>query len=473
MSPRARKASRLSFGSVRQLPSGRWQARYTDKYDDRHTAPQTFATKKQAEDWLATTRADMVRGTWQAPGLGAVTLADFTADHLATRLDLAPKTRQLYAEILARWISAPLAGPTVPGRRARTITLGDYELSALTVSTLREWHAAALHTAHSRAEQRAEAARTYWIRATTVHAARAWARAHGIAVPDTGRLSAKVITAWQRAGSPPAPVPAHLREPKPVPADAGRASVAQAYRFLRTMLGHAVREGRIPGNPADLAGAGNVKAAERVPATPDQIAALAEHMPARYAAAVHVAAWSGLRAGELFGLARRHLALNAGPVRVERAAVTSVSGVAPHLGATKTDSSRRTVHLPPHVVELLRTHLDTFTGTDPDALIFTDDAGRIVSRETRQRHFRKARTAVGLPDLRWHDLRHTGATLAAQAGASVRELQHRLGHSTIKAAMVYQHATADRDRELAQRLSLLAQPQTGNVIALTGREATA
>jgi len=69
---RARRTTRASFGSVRRLPSGRYQARYSDARMVRHTAPQTFATKKHADDWLATTRADMVRGTWRSPELGSI-----------------------------------------------------------------------------------------------------------------------------------------------------------------------------------------------------------------------------------------------------------------------------------------------------------------------------------------------------------------------------------------------------------------
>lgn len=65
--PRKRRTSRASFGSVRKLPSGRYQARYVDRMMNRHTAPRTFTTKREAEDWLATTRADIVRGTWLAP----------------------------------------------------------------------------------------------------------------------------------------------------------------------------------------------------------------------------------------------------------------------------------------------------------------------------------------------------------------------------------------------------------------------
>jgi integrase len=462
-----RRSGRNSFGSIRKLPSGRYQARYSDDQMNRHTAPQTFASRRAAEDWLATVRADQVRGTWLAPQLGTVTLADYIADHLATRLDLAPKTRQVYAAILAGWIDQPLVMPPVDGRRARTVHLGQVELGTLSVATIREWHAAALHTAGLRAQERLERRRAREIRDATVHAARTWARSQQISVPDTGRLPAGLLKAWRAAGSPPAPIPEHLRDAAASPpSTVGRAAVAQAYRFLRTMCGHAVREGRILANPCELSGAGVVRAATRVPATPQEIAALADAMPERYAAAVHLAAWSGLRAGELFGLARRHLDLTAGTVRVERAAVTCLNGSAPSLGPTKTDSSRRTVHLPPHLLPILTDHLERFTGSGPEALIFTTAANQIVPREARQAAFDRARRAVGRPDLRWHDLRHTGATLAAHAGASLSELMHRMGHSTVRAAMVYQHTDQDRDRDLARRLSLLANPPEHNETAL-------
>ncbi|MEU8040828.1 tyrosine-type recombinase/integrase [Streptosporangium sp. NPDC049078] len=55
---------------------------------------------------------------------------------------------------------------------------------------------------------------------------------------------------------------------------------------------------------------------------------------------------------------------------------------------------------------------------------------------------------AGLPKIHFHDLRHTGNTLAANAGASIRELMERMGHSSTRAAMVYQHSTYERQREL-------------------------
>ena len=64
-----------------------------------------------------------------------------------------------------------------------------------------------------------------------------------------------------------------------------------------------------------------------------------------------------------------------------------------------------------------------------------------------------------LKGFRFDDLRHTGNHLAAQTGASTRELMQRMGHSTVRAAMVYQHATDARSRELADRLDVLLREQ--------------
>ena len=68
-----------------------------------------------------------------------------------------------------------------------------------------------------------------------------------------------------------------------------------------------------------------------------------------------------------------------------------------------------------------------------------------------------ARKAAGRPDLRFHDLRHTGAVLAAQTGATLAELMNRLGHSTPAMAIRYQHASEDRDMLIARRLSEMVE----------------
>jgi integrase len=91
-----------------------------------------------------------------------------------------------------------------------------------------------------------------------------------------------------------------------------------------------------------------------------------------------------------------------------------------------------------------------------DSLLFPAESGDHLQPSTLYRHYYKARAAAGRPDLRFHDLRHSGAVLAAQSGATLAELMARLGHSSPAAAMRYQHAAAGRDRAIAEALSRLA-----------------
>ncbi len=81
-----------------------------------------------------------------------------------------------------------------------------------------------------------------------------------------------------------------------------------------------------------------------------------------------------------------------------------------------------------------------------------------LAPSTLYKSFYPARKIAGRPDLRFHDLRHTGAVLAASTGATLAELMARLGHSTAGAALRYQHAARDRDKVIATALSALAAP---------------
>ncbi len=78
--------------------------------------------------------------------------------------------------------------------------------------------------------------------------------------------------------------------------------------------------------------------------------------------------------------------------------------------------------------------------------------------------------AADVDGLRFHDLRHTGNTLAAATGASTRELMTRMGHASPRAALIYQHATDERDRAIAEALSQLiaasAPPDSAEVLNL-------
>jgi integrase len=85
-------------------------------------------------------------------------------------------------------------------------------------------------------------------------------------------------------------------------------------------------------------------------------------------------------------------------------------------------------------------------------------SGRASRALTSFPAWRKACIACGVPDAHFHDLRHTGGTAAATTtGATIKELMARLGHSSPRAAMIYQHATADRDKTIASGLGQLAR----------------
>ncbi|BDZ41621.1 hypothetical protein GCM10025865_09200 [Paraoerskovia sediminicola] len=443
--------ARRGYGQVRQERSGRWRALYTGPDGTRRSAG-THDTRAEAEGALAAVLTDVYRGSYRAPDLGALTLSTYARRWLARQDGLAPRTLDLYRRLADRWLLAPIPAT---GRSSIALDLGALEVRALTPGLVADWHAAVVAAARTSATARAERAATV----TTAQAVRAWALDYGHPCAVTGRLPAALVADWQRAG---APMPA---APTPAP-NAGRTQAAQAYRLLRTICSAAVRERMLSANPCQVRRGGQVRAAERTPATPAEVELIAAAMPERYRAAVLVAAWSGLRASELFALERRHIDLEHATVRVEQSLI-EVNGQPITFGPPKSDAGRRTVALPPATARALAEHLDRFTGPGRRALVFATASGRPVHSSTRSVAFGRARAEAGRPDLRWHDLRHTGATRAAEAGATLAELQRRLGHSTVAAALIYQHATDASDRRLAARMADLEHP--ANVLPLRPR----
>lgn len=236
----------------------------------------------------------------------------------------------------------------------------------------------------------------------------------------------------------------------------GASTTAKCYRLLRAILNTAADDGLIASNPCTIRGAGVENAAERKIPSIDQVFALAEAVTSRHRALILVAAFSGLRRGELFGLRRSDIDLEARTVTVELQRQQLANGQ--HvIGPPKTNAGRRTVALPPEAFDELRKHLDSFTGPDPDAWAFTGAKGGPLREAVWQHEWAEARARVGVPQLHFHDLRHVIATLAAATGAGVKEIMYRIGHSSPQAALRYQHATARRDTAIAEGISNLIQ----------------
>jgi integrase len=414
------------FGSIRKRTSGRYQVRYQGPDGLMRSAPETFARKAEAERYLSLVDAQIMRGDWTDPTRSKIRLRDYAAAWIAERPGLRPRTVDLYAWLLKRHI---------------TPHLGNAELGKLNTPMIRTWRTKLL--------------------------------ADGV--------------------SP--------------------TMAAKAYRLLRAILMTAVNEDKIlPANPCRIKGAGSEQATERPVLTIDQVAALAERVgvrpvgnirqqgpgyhlryrapdgvmgahpdlftsrpeavqalwkllhqgqaygqrDTRYRVLVLLAAFAGLRWGEMTALRRCDLDMTHGTVRV-RGAFTERSNGEVMLGPPKSRAGLRTVSVPAGILPDLATHLAKHTKADPDALVFTGVKGGPLRRSdfNKVSGWPQVVTGMGLPGLHFHDLRHAGNTLAADTGVSLRNLMARMGHDNERAALIYQHRSSAADRQIAEGLDAL------------------
>jgi integrase len=364
--------ARRYFGSIRKLPSGRYQASYKAPDSRRCPAPVTFDSRQYADAWLARVHGDIQAGRWVSPDAVKIpadlpeVFGTYAAGWLAGR-DLSGSTRKLYRIILD--------GHILP-------SFEDVPMGTISPAMVREWHAG-------------------------------------------------------------------LRT------ETGPTQRARAYSLLRTILGTAVTDDVIPANPCRIRGAGSAKTARDIrPASLPELEALAAAMPQRYRLMVLLAAWCAMRFGELAELRRADIDVKNAIVHVRRGVVSTDGGLV--VKGPKSEAGKRDVNIPPHLMPAVKAHLSKYVCPAQHALVFPAVHGGHLNPGSLRRAYHPAREAAGRPDLRFHDLRHTGAVLAAATGATLAELMARLGHSTVSAAMRYQHAAADRDKVIAAALSELA-----------------
>ena len=209
-----------------------------------------------------------------------------------------------------------------------------------------------------------------------------------------------------------------------------------------------------------------------------ELLALAEAMPRQHQALTLLAGLCGLRFGEAVALRRRDVDLERGIIHVTRTAVrtrrhqddrSSQDGCGPTIGRDAQGRRRRAAR-PTSLSSQSRTGTALiFPGRDGAQLAHSalyglagpDRAPRRTRLPQGTVRLHGAREVIGKPGLHWHDLRRTAATLGAQAGATVREMQSRLGHSTPNMALYYQGATAERDRSIADRLQAQVEAVQG------------
>jgi integrase len=359
------------FGTIRKLPSGRYQVRYPGPDGLMRPAPQTFERKADADRYLTLIEAEIVRKDWIDPERSKIRLGDYARHWIEQRPNLRPRTVELYSLLLRRHIDP---------------YLGKVEVGGLTTPMIRTWRSKLL-----------------------------------------------------RAGASPS-------------------MAAKAYRLLRAVLNTAVKEDElIRTNPCRIPGADQENPEERPVLTIPQVIQLADAVPPRYRALIMLTTFASLRWGEATALCRRDLDLNTRTVSITKS-FTELRDSVMLVGPPKTRAGIRIVSFPALVVPALAEHLEQFTNPGDDALIFTSGKNKPLRRSNFRTgtKWREHAIALGIPHLRFHDLRHTGNHLAARTGASTRDLMARMGHTSPRAALIYQHATRVADRDIADALDAAA-----------------
>jgi integrase len=361
-------AGKRRFGRVRQLPSGRWQARYKGPDGIDRPASHTFESKASADRWLALQEAEIIRGDWIDPEAGRVNFGGYATTWIEERPGLRPKTIELYRYLLRGHLE-PTFG---------TMLVAD------------------IHEPHIR----------HWRKE---------------------RLDAGVSAV----------------------------TIAKAYRLLKAIMNTAADDGLIRRNPCRIKGASVEKSPERPVLTVRQVFDLAEAVGVRYRTLILLAVFAGLRWGELAALRRCDVDPEGGTVRVFRQ-LAEQRGGGFTVGPPKSDAGKRVVVIPDVIMPAVRQHMSRVTQPGEETLVFATPTGAPLRHSNfRQRVWLPALRQAGLPLIHFHDLRHTGNVLAANAGAGLRELMDRLGHSTTRAALIYLHGSDEQQRAVAEALSQL------------------
>jgi len=343
-------------GHVRRRGQG-WQARYPDPArGGTAKVERAFRTRREAEDWLTSQGAAILRGEHHDPRKADRPWREVAEAWQATWVDLEPKTRGGYESILRHHLLPHWGGRKVGG---------------ITHEAVQKW-----------------------------------------------------VSGLSAAGLAPG-------------------TVRSVYSVFRSATNAGVRLGLVRVNPC---------AAVRLPRTPHQ----AEAIHPAYRALVYTAAYTGLRAGEVGGLRRRNLDLLHSRLIVAEA-LKEVGGRL-HVGPPKTHE-HRAVSLPSFLRDMLAEHLSTFSpgGAGPEAYVFQTVTGAPIRHNLFYRRYFKPAVRAALPiekhGLRFHDLRHTCASLLIAAGAHPKAIQVRLGHSSIQITMDrYGHLLPSVDDALAGAL---------------------
>jgi integrase len=234
----------------------------------------------------------------------------------------------------------------------------------------------------------------------------------------------------------------------------GATATRQSYSLLRAILNTAITDQLIERNPCQIRGAGSTPKSERPLLSFGDVAALTEAIDPSLRTLTIVTFWCHCRLGEVLALQHGDVNLVEAKLHIRRQLVRvrkdELRTTQPKAG------SLRTVAIPAPAVDALRRHLSEHPGL-PTAPVFTRSDGSRLQHHHVHGAWNRARVEVELPRARFHDLRHASLTLAAMSGATLREVMGRAGHSTVAAAMGYQHNAEHRGAEIAAAMTRLVE----------------
>jgi integrase len=248
-------------------------------------------------------------------------------------------------------------------------------------------------------------------------------------------------------------------------------SVNDLHRVLHVALESAIKWGLVARNVCDAAEPPKKQRPDLIVWTPAECSTFLEAVRAsgnRYYPVFAAALFTGMRQGELLGLRWQDVDLDRALISVQQTLETA--GTSPRFGMPKTKKSRRTVPIPPELVSILRTwkakqnEKKLLLGAEyPDyGLVFTIAGGGPISHHNlTRRDFAKLIDLAGVPHVRFHDLRHSHASVLLAANVHPKIVSERLGHSTIGITMdLYSHTTETLQRDAANVVGRLLASAT-------------
>lgn len=266
---------------------------------------------------------------------------------------------------------------------------------------------------------------------------------------------------------------ARLQRPEPPQRALSSTTVHLVHVVLREALGDAVKLDLLATNVTDRVDAPRPSRPPITPLTADEARRLLEAAQGDRLEPLYILAIAtGMRLGELLGLTWRRVNFDTGRVQVA-ATLQLGAGRQWELAKPKTKSSQRGIQLPAIAMEALRAHrarqlaermavADVWRDRD---LVFCNEIGDFLSGVSIERYtYQRALTRAGLPHKRFHDLRHTAATLLLEQGVPLKTVSAMLGHSSIAiTADVYGHLTRNMEQAPAGAMDALLRRSASGV----------